>query len=412
MSAINELLFLTIIKIMVAIMDITWSIVTNKSYRLYILCYSIVRLCPNTGEKSEVAEIIDVKKMIPSINHVSEDGFNEKRKVAILVVLFIILIATAAVAVVLGAYDITVFDVYHTIITHLTFGNTAEIPKLHNTIVWNIRVPRILLAVCVGGALAIAGAVFQGVFRNPLVEPYILGVSSGAAFGAALGIVFPAIFFSIQLSAFAFGSIAVAMAYFLARVRGETPIVTLILAGVIIGSIFSAMVSLLKYMADDSALREIVFWLMGGFYYATWNDVILLGPIVIICFFILWALGWKLNILSMGDEEARTMGVNPEKYKLIVVALATGVTAIAVSLVGIIAWVGLMMPHASRMIFGPDNRFVIPASLMMGGFYLIVCDTLARTLTSAEIPVGILASIIGAPYLCYLIRNKGGVIFG
>ncbi len=359
-----------------------------------------------------MTEITGSKKLISDIGYDSNDGFNEGRKIVILGILSIILVATAAVAVVMGAYDIAIYDVYKTIITHLTFGNTAEIPKLHNTIVWNIRVPRILLAVFVGGALAIAGAVFQGVFRNPLVEPYILGVSSGAAFGAALGIVFPAIFFSIQLSAFAFGSMAVAMAYFLARVRGETPIVTLILAGVIIGSIFAALVSLLKYMADDTALREIVFWLMGGFYYATWNDVILLGPIVLICFFILWALGWKLNILSMGDEEARTLGVNPEKYKFIVVVLATAVTAIAVSLVGIIAWVGLMMPHASRMIFGPDNRFVIPASLMMGGFYLIVCDTLARTLTSAEIPVGILASIIGAPYLCYLLRNKGGVIFG
>lgn len=272
--------------------------------------------------------------------------------------------------------------------------------------------PRILLAISVGGALAIAGAVFQAVFRNPLVEPYILGVSSGAAFGAALGIVFPLVFFSIQLSAFAFGAFAVVLAYSLARVRGETPIITLILAGVIIGSIFSALVSLLKYMADDTALREIVFWLMGGFYYATWNDVFLLVPAVLASFVVLWGLGWKLNILSMGDEEARTLGVNPEKYKFIVIAFATGITAFSVSLVGIIAWVGLMMPHASRMILGPDNRFVIPASLMMGGCYMIICDTLARTLTTAEIPVGILASILGAPYLCYLIRHKGRVIFG
>ncbi len=198
----------------------------------------------------------------------------------------------------------------------------------------------------------------------------------------------------------------------LARVRGETPIVTLILAGVIIGSIFSALVSLLKYISDDTALREIVFWLMGGFYYATWSDIWMIAPVVIIGFLILWALGWKLNILSMGDDEARTLGVNPEKYKFIVVAIATAITAFSVSLVGIIAWVGLMMPHASRMILGPDNRFIIPASFMMGGIYLIICDTLARTVTSAEIPVGIIASILGAPYLCYLLRNKGRVIFG
>ncbi len=354
----------------------------------------------------------DFNSLLKKFGYDTAGGFDEGRKIAVLLGLAAVLLATASVAVVLGAYDITVADVYKTILVHLTLGDVEGLPKLHNTIIWDIRVPRIILAVSVGGALAIAGAVFQGVFRNPLVEPFILGVSSGAAFGAALGIVFPAIFISIQMPAFAFGALAVTLAYLLARSRGETPIVTLILAGVIIGSIFSAFVSLLKYLADDTALREIVFWLMGGFYYATWDDVILLAPVVFICFIVLWALSWKLNILSMGDDEARGLGVNPEKYKFVVIALATAVTAFAVSLVGIIAWVGLMMPHAARMLLGPDNRFVIPASLMMGGCYLIVCDTLARTLTSAEIPVGILTSILGAPYLCYLLRNKGRVIFG
>ncbi|WP_281175390.1 iron ABC transporter permease [Methanogenium cariaci] len=167
-----------------------------------------------------MTEIAGSNELLSDIGHDSSDGFDEGRKIVILGILFILLFATAAVAVVMGAYDITIFDVYKTIFTHLTLGDITELPKLHNTVVWNLRVPRILLDVLVGGALAIAGAVFQGVFRNPLVEPYILGVSSGAAFGAALGIVFPAIFFSIQLSAFAFGSMAVAMAYFLARVRG------------------------------------------------------------------------------------------------------------------------------------------------------------------------------------------------
>jgi iron complex transport system permease protein len=359
-----------------------------------------------------VTEPTGFKQILINLGYDPIGGFGEGRKIIILLALAAVLFVTASVAVALGTYSITVADVYQTILAHLTFGDIESLPKLHNTIVWDIRVPRIILATSVGGALAIAGAIFQGVFRNPLVEPYILGVSSGAAFGAALAIVFPAIFFSVQVSAFVFGALAVTLAYLLAHSRGETPIVTLILAGVIIGSIFSAFVSLLKYISDDTALREIVFWLMGGFYYATWDDVILLVPVVVISFLILWALGWKLNVLSMGDDEARALGVNPEKYKLIVVTLATAITAFAVSLVGIIAWVGLMMPHASRMILGPDNRFVIPASLMMGGCYLIVCDTLARTLTTAEIPVGILTSILGAPYLCYLLRSKGRVIFG
>ncbi|HPS91044.1 MAG TPA: iron ABC transporter permease [Methanothrix sp.] len=342
-----------------------------------------------------------------------EYGFSEIHKMLILLALFLLLITAVGVAITFGAYNISVTDVYRIVMAHVTpFGDLSSVTKLHNTIVWELRIPRVLLAVTVGTALATAGAVFQGCFRNPLVEPYILGISSGAAFGAAMGIVFSDFLLSIQVSAFIFGSLAVAMAYFLARIRKETPIVTLILAGVIIGSVFSAMVSILKYVATDAALREIVFWLMGGFYYATWNDVRLLVPIIIPSFLIMWALGWKLNILSMGDDEARALGVNPEKYKFVLITLATLVTSLAVSTVGIIAWVGLMMPHATRMMLGPDHRYVIPASAMLGGAYLLVCDTMARTLTTAEIPVGIITSILGAPYLFYLLRTRGKAMLG
>jgi iron complex transport system permease protein len=341
------------------------------------------------------------------------ETFSDIRKYGILFIFFVTLFFAAAIAMVMGAYDISFTDVYATIFANIgLFGDISNVSKLHNTIIWNIRLPRILLAITVGAALASSGAVFQGCFRNPLVEPYILGVSSGAAFGAALGIVYPSVFSSVQISAFVFGSLAVLAAYTLARTRGQTPIVTLILGGVIIGSIFSALVSLLKYMANDSALREIVFWLMGGFYYATWQDVFLTVPIVFISFLIMWMYSWKLNILSMGDEEAKALGVNPEKSKLIIITIATLVTAVAVSTVGIIAWVGLMMPHAARMILGPDNRFVIPSAAMLGSIYLIVCDTMARTLTTSEIPVGIITSIVGAPYLCYLLRNKGRSLLG
>jgi len=342
-----------------------------------------------------------------------EYGYSEGRKILILLALMALLIFAIGIAITFGAYKISIFDVYRIVLAHVSpFSDLSNVTKLHNTIVWELRIPRVLLAVIVGTALATAGAVFQGCFRNPLVEPYILGISSGAAFGAAMGIVFSDFLLSVQLSAFIFGALAVAMAYFLARVRQETPIVTLILAGVIIGSIFSAMVSILKYIASDAALREIVFWLMGGFYYATWNDVFLLAPIIIPCFLVMWALGWKLNILSMGDDEARALGVNPEKYKFVLITLATLVTSLAVSTVGIIAWVGLMMPHATRMMLGPDHRYVIPAAAMLGGSYLLVCDTMARTLTSAEIPVGIITSILGAPYLFYLLRTRGKAMLG
>lgn len=351
------------------------------------------------------------KKQLNDVSH--SDRFNEKKKALILVLLIACLILAVGIALAQGAYTIPLMDVYKTLFIHLSpWGETGGINGLYSTIVWQIRLPRILLSVLVGIALSVAGGVYQGCFRNPLVEPYILGVSSGAAFGASLAIVIPSFYFSMQLSAFVFGCLAVFGAYLLARIKGETPIIMLILAGVIIGSIFSALVSILEYVATDSALREIVFWLMGGFYYTTWSDIGLVAPVIVICFGIIWIFSWKLNILSMGDEEARTLGVHPELYKGIFIVAATLMTAISVSAVGIIAWVGLMMPHAARMIMGPDHRFMLPAAAIMGAIYIILCDTLARTLTSAEIPVGILTSIIGAPYLIYLIRRKGKFSFG
>jgi iron complex transport system permease protein len=338
--------------------------------------------------------------------------FAEDRKRIFLFFLFGLLLIAGFISIISGAYRISVCDVCNVFIAHLNpFGDLEKINKLHNTIIWDLRLPRVILSVSVGIALSASGAVFQGCFKNPIVEPYILGISSGAAFGAALGIVFTKFYLSIQASAFIFGLMAVSTAYLLARVKGETPVVTLVLAGIITGSIFMAMVSLLKYMAQDSALKEIVFWIMGGFYYATWSDIFVIFPVVVLGFLITWNLGWELNILSMGDEEATSLGISAEKYKLILILLATLITAVAVSLAGIIAWVGLMMPHASRMILGPDHRYVIPASALLGAIYLIVCDTLARTLTTAEIPISIITSLLGAPYLFYLLKTKGRAIY-
>lgn len=339
------------------------------------------------------------------------DIFSEKQKIFFNLIILALLILTALIAITLGVYSISVIDVYHTILAHIfALQPGSGLPRLYDTIIWNMRLPRILLAILVGVALATAGAVYQGCFRNPLVEPFILGVSSGAAFGAGLGIVFPRFFLSIQLSAFIFGAIAVVIAYYLASLNGKVAIVPLILAGVIIGSIFDGLVSILKYIATEAALRTIVFWIMGGFYYASWHDVIVNAITILPSALILIALGWKLNVLSLGDEEARSLGVHPDRFKVIVIALATLMTAVAVSTVGIIAWVGLMMPHATRLLLGPDHRYVLPAAGLLGGIYLIICDTLARTLLMAEIPVGIITSMLGAPYLFYLIRTRGRYI--
>ncbi len=338
--------------------------------------------------------------------------FSNKTKIAFIMALFASLIITASIAITRGAYNIPIIVVYQLIIEKLNIVSASQTNSILNTIVWNIRAPRILLAIAVGMALASAGAVYQGTFKNPLVEPFILGISAGAAFGAALAIVFPTFLFSLQISAFIFGMIAVFGAYSLARIRGQTPLVTLILAGVIIGSLFSSLVSILKYTSTDAGLRQIVFWLMGGFYYACWSDVYQIVPAVTICIIILCMLGWKLNVLSMGEEEAKTLGINTERTKIILITLATFVTALSVSVVGIIAWVGLMMPHAARLVMGPDHRFLIPSAAIMGAIFLTICDTIARTLTTTEIPVGIITSILGAPYLIYLLRTKKNIFFG
>jgi len=338
-------------------------------------------------------------------------GYFDK-KIFIIGALFLLLLLCSLLSMIVGSFAIPVFEIIRIISSHLILYNNPEgIVRLHDTIIWNLRAPRILLAIFVGVALSCSGSVFQGCFRNPLVDPFILGVSSGAAFGASLGIIFPFISLSVQILAFIFGSLAVIIAYSLSRTNGEVPTIVLILAGVIVGSLFDALVSILKYTASDAALRGIVFWLMGGFYFASWNDVILLVPLVVICFLLIYMKAWQLNILTIGEEEAKTLGVNPEKLKYFFIGLATFITALSVSMVGIIAWIGLMMPHAARMLVGPDHRYTLVTSGLLGGIYLLICDTLARTLTSSEIPVGIITSIIGAPYLFYLIKTRGREIF-
>jgi iron complex transport system permease protein len=284
--------------------------------------------------------------------------------------------------------------------------------NIASAVLWNLRIPRILIASLVGAALASSGAVFQASFRNPLVEPYILGVSSGAAFGAAAGLVLPQFPLSVQLAAFLGALAAVGIVHLLARSRGDAPIVTLVLSGVIVGSMFAAGVSLLKYLANDAALREIVFWLMGGCYFASWRDVFIVAPVVLGATAIMMAGGWRLNVLSMGDHEAATLGVDPRLNRRVLLAAATLATAVSVASVGIVPWIGLMTPHAVRMLLGPDNRFVVPGSALLGALFLLACDTAARSLTSSEIPVGIVTALAGGPFLAYLVRQRTSGLFG
>jgi len=324
----------------------------------------------------------------------------------------LLLCAAMLLALVAGEYKIVPFDVFAFLWAKVNNLSTENFSRVQEVIIWNLRTPRMFLALSAGMALAVSGVAYQACFRNPLVEPYILGVSSGAACGAALAIIFPVIFPQSQVSAFIFALAAVSLTYFLAHRRGETPTVTLVLSGIIVGALFSASVGIMKYLSDDTQLREITFWMMGGLYYATWDAAMLNLCFVIPCLLVLWAMGWKLNLLSLGDEESRSLGLNPSVMRLLAVLVGTLAAAVTVSLTGIIAWVGLMMPHAARMLFGPDHRWVVPGAALMGGIYLLICDTIARTLTGTEIPIGIITSIVGAPYLLWLLRAKGGSMYG
>ncbi|MGN1037802.1 MAG: FecCD family ABC transporter permease, partial [Mailhella sp.] len=308
-------------------------------------------------------------------------------------------------------YDLSISDVFHVLASHLGLGNKASVP-MHDIIVWRIRLPRLFLACLTGMALSVSGAVYQSCFRNPLVEPYILGVSSGASFGAAFAIVFPFFCINGQLSAFCGGMSAVGISFFLARYKGELPPIALVLSGIIVGALFSAFLGIMKYLASDVELREITFWMMGGFYYATWEDTALIAMVVTPCMLLITAFSWKLNLLSLGDEEARSLGISPDRVRLLLTSVATLAVSLCVSAAGIIAWVGLMMPHAARMIVGPDNRYVVPCSAILGALFLLFCDTLARTLTGTEIPIAIITSVVGAPYLLWLLRSKGKEYYG
>jgi len=275
------------------------------------------------------------------------------------------------------------------------------------TVIWQVRLPRALAAGLVGAALASGGAVFQGLFHNPLVSPYVLGVSSGAGFGAAVAILLGASAAVTQASAFATGAVAVSLTWLIARSGRDRSQVTLVLAGFVVGSLFSSLVAGAQYVADPSTkLPQIVFWLMGSLASVQWSDLFRAVVVVVPCLLAITVLRWKLNILSMGDDEARSLGENPAAMRVVLIGLTTMTTAVSAALSGVIGWVGLVVPHLARGIVGPDSRRLIPASIALGAIYMMIIDDVARSLTMAEIPLGILTGIVGAPVFALLLRRS------
>jgi iron complex transport system permease protein len=246
-------------------------------------------------------------------------------------------------------------------------------------------------------------------FRNPLVSPDVLGVSAASGFGAALAILLSRSTVELQILAFAFGLAGVAITYLLARVHQTTPVLMLVLSGVVVAAFFSALLSGAKFVADpENKLPAITYWLLGSFNAATLRSVVIVAPAIAVGTIGLLLVSWKLNLLSMGDEEARALGVRTERLKGVIVVCTTLITAAAVSTCGVIGWVGLVMPHVARTLVGPDHRRLLPAALSVGASYVLVIDTVARTATAVEIPIGILTAIVGAPYFAHLLRRTSG----
>ena len=312
------------------------------------------------------------------------------------------------VALFFGRFDATPYDVCRIIFGKLTGQSNTWNPTLE-AVIFNIRLPRIIAAMLIGGGLSVSGAAFQGVFRNPLVSPFILGVATGAGFGAALGILFSGSDIVIQCTAFAFGLAAVLLSYGLTRIYKTSSILVMALSGVIVGSFFSALISLIKYVADPyDKLPVIVFWLMGSLATITKHDVLGLVFPMVLGIGLIMSMRWKINVLSMGGEEARSLGLESGWDRMLLIMAATLITASAVAISGVVGWVGLVIPHLARMVGGPDYRNLIPLSMSFGACYLLLIDTMARNMASGEIPLGILTATVGAPVFA-LILKKGSL---
>ena len=325
-------------------------------------------------------------------------------RLAIYLLLIALPIFLFFVSFMLGRYPVAPIDVVKTILSPI-FPQLAVSPEI-NSIVFTIRLPRIIAALLVGAALSVAGASFQGIFKNPLVSPDLLGVSMGAGFGAAIAILANAGNALIQLSAFIFGIISVSITYGISKAYKAGGILLLVLSGTAVSAFFNALISGAKFMADPyDKLPQITYWLMGSLSAVNFDKLAMIIIPMLIGMIVILVLRWHLNLLAMGDEEAQSLGLDAGKLRLIIIVACTLVTSAAVSISGIIGWVGLVVPHMTRIIVGPDHKILLPASISIGASFLLLIDNISRTFISIEIPIGILTAIVGVPLFLYLLRR-------
>lgn len=322
-----------------------------------------------------------------------------------LVVLSAILVAVALYSFTLGHYDMTVGEVLQ-VTSNQLFGTSYDVAPAIVTVITQVRFPRIIGAIVIGAALSLAGASFQGLFKNPMVSPDLLGASAGAGCGACYALLFGLNAFFVQASAFAVGIVAVMLTYAVGKTvsRGNDMTLSLVLSGMVVSALFQAFISITKYVADpDDTLPSITYWLMGGLSGTKPDDL----PMLVVPFLIgvvpMLLLRYQVNVLSFGDEEARALGVNTAFIRALFIGCATLVTAASVAAAGMVGWVGLVIPHLSRMIVGPNYRQLLPASLLIGAIFMLVIDDVCRCLLSLEIPLSVATAIIGAPFFIYLL---------
>ena len=317
-------------------------------------------------------------------------------------------LAVLLASLLLGRYALSPRQLLHMLWTKVT-GGAADWPLSDDKEVFAVRLPRVAAAALVGAALAVSGAAYQGMFRNPMVSPDILGASTGAGFGAAVAILLGAGYFGISAAAFCCGLLAVAAAWLVSRLSRTNQTVALILAGVMISSLFSAGTSCVKLVADtQQQLPAITYWLMGSLSSIKDKDVVFLAIPVALGMIPLFFLRWRMNLLTVGEEEAQSMGVNTRRLRGAVIVCATLLTSASVAVSGMIGWVGLVIPHFCRMLFGYDYRRLIPAGALFGAAFLLAVDDIARLVTTGELPLGILTAFVGAPLFLYLIATGGG----
>lgn len=339
---------------------------------------------------------------------------SKTRRVLAIISLFIVILVAIVVSVSLGAASPRFTEAMQAIFSRIfPFLGIDPGPTLTQYIIIDLRLPRIVMAIIAGVGLAASGATMQGVLRNPLVSSYILGISAAAGFGAALAIVFGvgvlAVYgeYLVIVNAFVFSMLAMLLVYGIARLRGVST-ETVILAGVAIGFLFSALLSLIQYIAPEhEALRAVVFWLMGGLSAASWESILIVTPIIAITLILMITQAWNINILSMGEEVATSLGVNPKRILAVTMVLETLATATIIAFTGVIGFVCLISPHIARMLIGSDHRFLIPCSALIGAILLLCSDTVARLiLQPAELPVGVVTSMLGVPFFLYILVSK------